>query len=142
MASVTACRPEPDAPSSSPAVPRDANDSQPEPGRVESLRGRSAFTEVLGFGSRRSRGPITVVVKPNHLGLSRVGLVAGRRVGGAVARNRAKRRIRHALARAGVPSGIDLVVIARPEVLTMAFQKLVAALEEGLGSAVEPGTRS
>ncbi len=129
-------------------MPRDANDSQPDadlpdPGvRVESLTGRTAFTDVIGSGTRRSRGPITVVTKPNLLGCSRVGLVVGRRVGGAVARNRAKRRLRHALVGAGLPAGFDVVVIARQEVLAMAFHKMEETLKEALASAVGAGARS
>lgn len=51
-------------------------------------------------------------------------MVAGRRVGGAVVRNRAKRRIRAALQRQGVPSGLDLVVVAKAGASTAPFQVL------------------
>lgn len=67
---------------------------------------------------------------------SRVGLVVGRRVGGAVDRNRAKRRIRHAL-RGKVPAGFDLVVVAGNETLEEDFQKL----ETHLSEAISLGTR-
>jgi ribonuclease P protein component len=43
----------------------------------------------------------------------RVAVVAGRRVGGAVTRNRAKRRLRACIAAAGVPTGLDVVVSAK-----------------------------
>lgn len=45
----------------------------------------------------------------------RVAVVAGKRLGGAVARNRAKRVLREAARRAGAPwTGVDAVLIARP----------------------------
>lgn len=49
-------------------------------------------------------------------GPSRLGLVVGRRVGGAVQRNRVKRLCRECFRTHPdlVPSGIDLIVIARP----------------------------
>jgi ribonuclease P protein component len=48
---------------------------------------------------------------------ARVAVVASRKVGGAVARNRAKRRLRGALQDAAPPAGGDYVVVARPALL-------------------------
>jgi len=63
----------------------------------------------------------------------RVAVVAGRRVGGSVQRNRAKRRLRAALAEVqDLPTGEDVAVVAGPEVLTVAFPVLVGWLEAGL----------
>lgn len=50
-------------------------------------------------------------------GPARVAFVAGRKVGGAVQRNRAKRRLRGAVRSVELPSGVDLVVVARPQAL-------------------------
>lgn len=72
-----------------------------------------------------------VVSAPGMDGAVRVGLVAGRKVGTAVARNRAKRRLRHAARLAALTPGRDYVVIATPATLTVPFRSLVAALEEG-----------
>jgi len=54
-------------------------------------------------------------------GPSRVGIVASRSVGGAVARNRAKRRLREAVAGSGVPEGLDCVLVATSAVLEEDF---------------------
>lgn len=80
----------------------------------------------------------------------RVGFTASRRVGSAVARNRARRRLRAAVDRV-MPTHAapdhDYVVIARAGTLTRPFDKLVNDLESALrhvdayrndGSAVEP----
>ncbi len=66
---------------------------------------------------------------------TRVGFTASRRVGGAVARNRAKRRLRAAAAavlphRAKV--GRDYVLIARGATLTRSFDDLVGDLDRAL----------
>lgn len=66
-----------------------------------------------------------VVIAPGEEGAVRLGLVAGRRVGGSVERNRAKRRLRHAARAAQIPTGLDVVVIASPGVLDAPFGDLV-----------------
>jgi ribonuclease P protein component len=73
-----------------------------------------------------------VVSAPGVDGLARVGLVVGRKVGRAVLRNRAKRRLRHAVAGAHWPTGRDYVVIASREVLDAPFTSLVRWLDEGV----------
>ena len=68
-------------------------------------------------------------------GPRRVGYTASRRVGNAVARNRARRRLRAASAEvlpAHAQAGHDYVVIARAGTLTRQYQALVGDLEEGL----------
>lgn len=136
MVSVTVWRTEPAAPSSRPGAPKAGNVSPPDAFVVRPLTGRRAFARVLAGGERHRRGTITVVSMANSTPDSRVGLVVGRRVGGAVDRNRAKRRIRHAL-RGKVPAGFDLVVVAGNETLEEDFQKL----ETHLSEAISLGTR-
>ena len=67
--------------------------------------------------------------------VARVGFTASRRVGGAVARNRAKRRLRAAAA-AVLPdrakTGRDYVLIARAATLTRGFDDLVGDLDRAL----------
>lgn len=54
----------------------------------------------------------------------RVAVVAGRKVGSAVRRNRAKRRIRAAVREVGMPRGRDAVVVARPDAPDAPFSRL------------------
>jgi len=81
-----------------------------------SLARREQFNAVFRRG-RVAQGLFTSVrALPNGLETSRLGLVVGKRVGGAVHRNRAKRRIREAVNIRALPAGWDIVVTARPGV--------------------------
>lgn len=53
-------------------------------------------------------------------------VVASRKVGGAVARNRAKRRLREAIRAAGIPADVDVVVVARTTALSAPMTQLIA----------------
>jgi ribonuclease P protein component len=69
------------------------------------------------FDRRRgvSNGQMTVAGCENDLAITRLGLSVSRRVGKANVRNRWKRLVREAfrLSRVKLPSGMDLVVIAK-----------------------------
>lgn len=56
-------------------------------------------------------------------------VVAGRKVGGAVQRNRAKRRLRATVQLVELPAGLDVVVVARQRALVAPFEELCSELE-------------
>jgi ribonuclease P protein component len=107
---------------------------------LETLKVRADFLRVAG-GGRRAAGPGLVVQAAPHpdgprgaTGI-RVGFTASRKVGNAVVRNRAKRRMRAAAASVlpalGQP-GTDYVLIARADTAHRPFAELIADLEAAL----------
>lgn len=58
-------------------------------------------------------------------GPPRLGVVAGKKVGSAVARNRAKRRLREAASRCQLKPDTVYLLVADQEVLTAEFDRLV-----------------
>ncbi len=93
------------------------------PGPVE-------FRRVYREGRRFLGAMLVLYVRPTD-GRRRVGITAGRRFGGAVARNRAKRRLREAFRRleGRLRDRGDLVLVARPPVLTAPFGAIVSEME-------------
>jgi ribonuclease P protein component len=82
---------------------------------------------------------LVLVIRPNDVGFSRVGVTASRNVGNAVERNRAKRLLREA-ARHLYPmfesQGWDIMLIARPKLIKsqeMAVEEALASLLERAG---------
>ena len=67
---------------------------------------------------------LVLVARPNDLGVTRVGYSVGRRIGKAVVRNKAKRRLREAVRLTPVQDGWDLVFIARKEASLADFHRL------------------
>ena len=70
---------------------------------------------------------------PAKTGPPQVGFVASRRVGNAVTRNRAKRRLREAMMRVELQPDTAYVVVAPESAVTMAFEELVGSLREAVG---------
>ena len=68
---------------------------------------------------------VTVHVRErDDVGPPKATVVAGRRVGSAVRRNRAKRRLRAALSLQTLPAGRDIVLVARPGADEAPFSQL------------------
>lgn len=69
---------------------------------------------------------MTLLVAPNDLDVARLGVVATRKLGSAVTRNRAKRLVREVFRRNKPAPGVDLVVVPRRELLDAPFATLEA----------------
>ena len=104
------------------------------------LRRRAEFQRVFDGGQRIRGRFLTVIVAPGETsGAARLGLVASRKLGDAVRRNRAKRLIREIFRlnpQPGDTRGVDIVVIPRVELFEAAYTTLVedyrSALSRGL----------
>jgi ribonuclease P protein component len=117
--------------------------------KLERLRKRWQFLAVAK-GRSHARGAVMIQVAPRVAiegcpppdpTLIGVGFTATKRVGGAVVRNRAKRRLREA-ARALVPlhglPGHDYVVVARASVTTRSWERLLDDVKSALISLAAP----
>jgi ribonuclease P protein component len=98
------------------------------------LRDAADFERVRRDGHSVSASLLVLIVLPNDLGRNRYGVAAGRRLGSAVLRNRAKRLVREVL-RGMHPSlrqGYDVLVIVRNRFTTETCAGAVRAQLEQL----------
>ncbi len=116
------------------------------PARHRLRRSDDFSATVRGRGRRRAGGPLLVVhaatrPEPDD-GAVRVGFVVGSTVGGAVVRNRVRRRLRALMAQRldGIPRGTDLVVRAVPAAAGASFAELSTELTAHLARVCAPAT--
>lgn len=95
------------------------------------LRGRTTFVAIQDRGSGRSARLLSLRYLANGRPDNRFGLSTGRRIGGAVVRNRVRRRLRQLIRALGprLSRGWDILVVARPESAEATYQELSEALE-------------
>jgi ribonuclease P protein component len=101
------------------------------------LKGAGDLRLAVARGQRAEVGPVIVYARnTGEPRPARVGVSTTKGVGGAVVRNRARRRLREAVRRAGaLRPGCDVVVVAGPGTTGMDFHDLVNRVVEGLRRA-------
>jgi len=99
-------------------------------GGVARLARAAEIRRVFEAGRRVSRGPLTVIgLAAEGRAGARIGIIVGRKFGGAVQRIRIKRRLRVIIARLeSVPDGRDLLILPRSLVQQWSFQALTDAV--------------
>lgn len=90
----------------------------------EHLRQRREFERAYATGAKVSGRLMTLFAVPNDRGMARLGIAATRKMGGAVIRNRAKRRARELFRQHKPHACCDFVVIPRREFVDAAFSNL------------------
>ncbi len=96
-------------------------------GRLSGREHRAAYRE----GTRYANEFLVIYARPSRLTVPRVGVSVSKVFGGAVRRNRVKRKVREACYRQRevLPAGVDLVVIP----LAPAADTTVSGLADALG---------
>ena len=91
------------------------------------IRRRGEFQRVFDAGRRAHGRYLTILAAPAPGADSRIGIVASKKLGGAVVRNRAKRLIREMFRTEACPNAAsDLVVIPKPTVLHVLVGEVVS----------------
>ena len=116
---------------------------------IARLKRRAEFLAVAGSGIKAVAPGVVLQARARPEGevghAVRVGFTATRKLGGAVIRNRARRRLkeaaREALPLAGRP-GCDYVLIARAGTIERPYRLLVADLTTTLGAAARSMART
>lgn len=97
----------------------------------ERLRRRTDYLRCYRKGRRRHGALMILYYVPNELGHPRIGVTASRKVGGAVVRQRLKRRVREIYrrwkGRSDMP-GVDMVVHFKPTAAQAGFGPLMDEL--------------
>jgi ribonuclease P protein component len=98
---------------------------------------RGEFDAVYRAGRRRSSSHFTVFLRANELPDSRFGVSIKRALGGAVVRNRIRRRLREIVRchRSEIPAGWDFVIHPKSAVGKAPFAELTEELVRLLESA-------
>ena len=98
---------------------------------------RGQFDAVYRAGRRRSSSHFTVFFRPNELPESRFGVSMKKALGGAVVRNRIRRRLREIVRchRREIPAGWDMVIHPKSAAAKAPFAELTADLLRLLESA-------
>jgi ribonuclease P protein component len=98
----------------------------------ERIRKSSEFAQVFKKGRRLKFAGFRVCAMKNNLDYSRIGLSAGKRLGGAVRRNRIKRRIRELFRqnKGKFSTGFDMVFMPDSKCASMDWEELRKGFEQ------------
>jgi len=107
------------------------------------LRTDAQFKRVRSVGRSWAQPLVVLYALPNGEGVNRVGFSVSKRIGKAVARNRAKRLMREAIRLRWdtIRPGYDLLLIARTPIAAATFAEVAAAVDHLLQRARLQGPR-
>jgi len=102
----------------------------------ERLRRRAEYQRVFDEGRRRAARLMMAFIVCNNRPHARLGIVATRKLGPAVRRNRAKRLVREVFRRNKPVAGFDIVIVPKLGMLSAGFADLEADYRSALGHRV------
>ena len=104
--------------------------------KFQSMPARRDFLQARNQGQKALTRGLVIQATSNELDIWRLGLTASKKIGNAVCRNGARRRMRalarHHLAPLARP-GVDYVLIARHDTISCDWQDLVTGLKKAIG---------
>lgn len=97
------------------------------------LKSNTEFRTLYYRGKSRVDPALVTYVRKNRLGVVRIGITTGKKLGNAVQRNRCRRIIREAFRmQPPVTCGYDIVFVARGRTLGCKSHQLAAVMERQL----------
>mgnify|MGYP001174391701 FL=1 len=107
--------------------------------KYQKLRRSSEFDSVKRHGDGFSDSNIVMLAMNRNAvgesGESRLGFVVSKKIGGAVVRNKFKRRLRESAALIPIVNGMDIVFIAKQGILKSDFKQISSSVHKLLGNA-------
>lgn len=99
---------------------------------TETLNDNRDFLRLYKNGRFTASKYTVIYVRPNGKSYNRLGITAGKKIGNAVCRNRAKRIIRQAYrdSEISLPIGMDIVVVARKPICDIKSQELCGYMKK------------
>lgn len=99
---------------------------------TETLNDNKDFLTLYKKGRFTASKYTVIYVRPNGRAFNRLGITAGKKIGNAVCRNRAKRLIRQAYRESEIdlPVGIDIVIVARKPICDIKSQELCGYMKK------------
>lgn len=100
-------------------------------GKDERIRSKKDYLRIYKQGRRGYSEHFTWIIHRSPVGLRRLGITAGKKVGNAVMRNRIKRLLREffRLNKSSLPEGRDIVIMVRPRMAFMGYSDVRRELE-------------
>ena len=103
--------------------------------KAERLTKRTEFEKVMGEGKKRRVEKLCIIFfMPSQSGKKRLGIIASKKIGNAVARNRAKRRIREVFrhVKHRIEPALDIVIISGKEMITLPQRVIKKKLSDAI----------
>lgn len=104
---------------------------------VQILKSNGDFRRAYARGKSYQDPALVTIVLKNRAGICRMGITTGKKIGGAVQRNRARRIIRAAFVEysSRIKSGYDIVFIARTRTCGLKSTDLTSVMQKHLSKA-------